>query len=119
FAVGLLQLRKDLFAVNVDRARGLDTEAHLIAAYLEHGHHDLVTDHDALVGTPSEHEHGVLPPWGRRGGRNGAYEVAARRAGVLPNSLPRGVRERCSWSSAARPARRRACAGSPRWARAG
>ena len=46
-----------------------------LAANFEHGNDDFVTDHDALVGTSSEHEHGVLPPWGRRGGQNGAYEV--------------------------------------------
>ena len=49
--------------MHVDRAGGLDTQPHLIAAHLEHGHDDLVPDHDALIGTSSEHEHGVLPPW--------------------------------------------------------
>ena len=62
-AVGLLELGEDLFAVHVDRARRLDAEPHLIAANFEHGHDDLVPDHDALVRTSREHEHGVLPPW--------------------------------------------------------
>ena len=62
-AVRLLELGEDLFAVDVDRARRLDAEPNLIAAHLEHRHDDLVPDHDALVRTTREHEHGVLPPW--------------------------------------------------------
>ena len=62
-AVGLLQLGEDLFAVYIDRAWGFDAEPHLITANFENSHDDLVPDHDALIGTSREHEHGVLPPW--------------------------------------------------------
>ena len=72
-SVGLLELDEDLFAVHIDRAGRLDPQSHLIPPHLEHGHDDLVTDHDALVHTPCEHEHGVLPPWWpRREGRRAA-----------------------------------------------
>src|SRR5262249_49632606 len=59
----LLQLHEDLFAVHVDRTRRLDPETNLVPAYFENGDDDVVTDHDALICTPREHEHGVLPPW--------------------------------------------------------
>jgi hypothetical protein len=52
------RLGEDLFAVHVDRAGRLDSQPYLVTTNLEHRHDDLVTDHDALVGTPGEHEHG-------------------------------------------------------------
>ncbi len=60
-AVRLLQLGEDLFTMDIDRARRLDAEPYLIAADFENRHHDLVPDHDALVRTSREHEHGSLP----------------------------------------------------------
>src|SRR4051795_6105472 len=59
--VRLLQLRKDFFAVHVNRTWRLDTEAHLVPAYFEHRHDDFVPDHDALIRTSREHEHEILP----------------------------------------------------------
>ena len=66
YPVRLLQLHEDLFAVHVNRAWRFDPKSNLVSAYLKNGHDDLVPDHDALIRTPREHEHGVLPPWAGR-----------------------------------------------------
>ena len=59
--LGLVQRVEDLFTVDLDLAGSLDADAHLLAADLEHGHHDVVPDHDALVGSPCEHEQPGTP----------------------------------------------------------
>ena len=57
---------EDLFAVDLDLAGSLDADAHLLAPHLEHGHHDVRPDHDALVRSPCEHEHPGTPSVERR-----------------------------------------------------
>ena len=57
-----LERDEDLFAMYANRAGSFDPDAHLVAADVEHGHHDVVANHDALIRATCEHEHGVLPP---------------------------------------------------------
>ena len=57
----LVQRVEDLFAVHLDFAWSLDPDAHLLTAHFEHGNHDVIPDHDALVGSPCEHEQPGTP----------------------------------------------------------
>src|SRR4051812_34160200 len=87
-AVGLLQGGKDLLAVDVDAAGGLDSDAHLVAPHFQHGHDDIRPDHDALVRMPGEHEHWAPLPWtawseGQSTGRCWTQTKGVRRSYVV------------------------------------
>src|SRR5690242_6528238 len=62
-AVGLLQFAVHLFAVHLDAAGCLDAQPHHVAAHVEHGDDDVVTDHHAFTGTSGQNEHKPLLRW--------------------------------------------------------
>src|SRR5690606_466459 len=71
--VFLGDLGVDLVAMHSDRARGLDTDAHLVAAGLDDRDHDVVADHDALAGLTGEDQHVISSPVALLDSASGAW----------------------------------------------
>ena len=55
--VGFFQSDEDLPAMHLNFTWGVDTEANVISPDLEYRHHDVVPDHDALIGVAGENQH--------------------------------------------------------------
>ena len=58
---GLLTLDAlvDLLTVHRDVARGVDTNAHLIAHHCQHGDRNVVTDHQCFTNATRKDQHGL------------------------------------------------------------
>ena len=51
----------DLFPMNSDVLRRIDSNPHLVALYAQNGHRDFVADHKGLADTSSQYQHNPAP----------------------------------------------------------
>src|SRR4051812_6797312 len=63
----VLDRAPELFAVDRNRARRGDADAHAGAGDLDDLDHDVVAEHDLLARASRDDEHGTVPPWSRLG----------------------------------------------------
>src|SRR5258708_17473585 len=78
----------DLFAVNRDIFGCIHTDSDLITLHAQHGHRNLVADHDGLADSPSQYQHNPAPcQLGTRSGKN--YRAAHRFASSIRSPIER------------------------------
>src|SRR3954463_15073890 len=77
----------DFFAMDADLFGGIDPQTHLVAADINHGNFDVVSDHDRLVALTGQHQHtgsflGKGPGSEIPNPRRREFQLARHRAGT-------------------------------------